>query len=118
MTHTEGEKKIKVIQKDFLVWVESHPVLSAMDPDSFNDIRHKVIRATFQAFRLGVVGLDERTVGLWNYFFGWLENHPEVRVLGSTLLHEIAERCFKSSLEAFRVGAMVAANRGDDNAVL
>jgi hypothetical protein len=118
MTHLEGEKKIKVLQKEFLSWVESHPSLRRLDPDSFNDIRHKVFRATFQAYRLGVVGLEEdHTTGLWSYFFGWLENHPSVRELSAEVLHEIAERCFRTTLDAFRVGAMVTSMR-ETNEVL
>lgn len=107
MTHSEGEKKIKTIQKEFLAWVEYHPELRALDPEVFNDVRHRVFRSTFFAFRLGVVGPDSARTGLYNHFFGWL---PEME-LDSDTNREVAEKCFVTALESFWVGALVGHER-------
>lgn len=59
MTHSEGINKVKVLQKAFLCWVEEHGDLQGLDAASFNELRRRLFRSTFDAFRLGVVGLDK-----------------------------------------------------------
>jgi hypothetical protein len=109
MTQQEGEKKVKALQKEFLIWIEEHPALSLLDPDDFDRLRRSVFRGTFQAFRLGIVGLDAaENNNIRKYFFHWLDDtglyleeyHPDVTT-----------HCFLTSLEAFRVGAVVSATK-------
>lgn len=111
MDQATAEKKIRGLQKEFLTSVENHPILFQMDPDSFNDLRKRVFRGTFEAYRLGVIGLDKSTVSLWTYFFGWLDNHQVIESLDPETRAEITEMCFRTALEAYRVGAMVAVER-------
>lgn len=108
MTQEEGEIRVKGLQKEFLSWVEGHKALSAIPDTEFNDIRRKAFASTFEAFRLGVVGLGEpEPQDLWRKFFGWagLPN------LSSEVEIEIQAKCFRTSLEAFRIGAMVARSK-------
>lgn len=109
MRQIDGERRVKALQRDFLAWVEDHPALQKLDPETYNDIRHKAFRSTFFAFRLGVVGLDNPPEGLYKHFFGWLGTHPEVKDLSPELLLAIAERCFVTSLRAFWIGVRVSA---------
>jgi hypothetical protein len=106
MTQQEGEKKIKALQKEFLMWLEDHPALSSIAADDFDTLRRSVFRGTFQAFRLGIVGLED-SISLRKYFFHWLETTP----LGPSTENHISLECFRVSLEAFRVGALVAGAR-------
>ena len=110
MTQAEGERTIKKLQKEFLVSLEEHPFTRNMDADSFDRLRRSVFRGTFQAFRLGIVGI-EPDVSLRKYFFLWLETTP----LGPSLESNLAMECFRVSLEAFRVGALVAGARSKDD---
>jgi hypothetical protein len=111
MTHTEAERAVKLLQKEFLLWVEEHPVLATLDADTFEEVRHRVFRSTFYSFRLGVVGLDKVKPGLWRHFFGWLDSHPAMLTLDLDTVNLIADRCFTTALEAFRVGALVASTK-------
>ena len=104
-----AERKVKSLQKEFLSWVEHHPVFYALDPDEFNELRRDVFRGTFEAYRLGVVGLDRRHTSLCAYFFGWLDT-VTVR-LEPRAQREISAECFRVALEAYRVGAMLAVAR-------
>lgn len=104
MTHNEGELRVKGLQKEFLSWVETHEYLSRLDPDRFNRIRHQAFSATFEAFRLGRVGIrTPNPHSLWKKFFAWAMVSglpPEVEI-------QVQAKCFETTLEAFRVGAMV-----------
>lgn len=110
LTQTEGERKIKLLQKEFLIWLEDHPFTQKMDADSFDRLRRSVFRGTFQAFRLGIIGIEDSDLQLRKYFFTWLETTP----IGPTTEAHLAMECFKVSLEAFRVGALVAGARSKD----
>jgi len=107
MTHTEGETRIKALQKNFLCWVETHPELSQLAPEKFNRIRRRAFRATFDAFKLGRIGLlpDEQNGDevVWDKFFDW----SQVDDMAGDTLHEIRTKGFSVTLEAFRVGALV-----------
>lgn len=104
MTHTEGEHRIKSLQKRFLGWVEDHEYLHALPPAEFNRIRRKAFSSTFEAFRLGRVGLGVTTqTSLWVKFFGW----ASIAGLPHEVEFELQAMCFLVSLEAFRVGALV-----------
>lgn len=103
MTQVEGERTIKKLQKEFLVWLEDHPALRSMGANDFDSLRRSVFRGTFQAFRLGIIGIED-SASLRKYFFTWLETTP----LGPTTEVHLSMECFKVSLEAFRVGALVA----------
>jgi hypothetical protein len=109
MTQHEGELHVRTIQKAYLCWVESHPGLRAMGPVAFNTIRRACIRSTFEAFRLGVVGLGEArpsAAALWRHFFGWFDA-PEFRALPPETQVEVQGRCFAAALSSFRIGARV-----------
>lgn len=105
MDHETGEARVKGLQKEFLSWVEDHYYLSALEPARFNKIRHRAFSSTFEAFRLGRVGLRSADSGiaLWRKFFGW----ATVAGLPKDVELEVQAKCFTTSLEAFRVGAMV-----------
>lgn len=120
MTHREGEQKVKAMQKAFLCWIEAHPDLVVLPPTVFNDLRRKLFRSTFDAFRLGVVGLNgEAREGeaLWQHFFGWFENNPDIVALDPEVVRELTEECFRTTLEAFRLGAIVSVLRETSRAV-
>jgi hypothetical protein len=104
MTQAEGEARIKVLQREYLTWVEDNPLFLELPPLVFNDIRKRVFRATFEAFRLGKVGLSQEQNGLWGKFFGWA---PLLNVNEEAQL-EIQSKCFLVTLEAFRIGALTA----------
>lgn len=112
MTHQEGEVRIKSLQKEFLSWVETHNHLGLLDHHRFNNMRRSAFSSTFEAFRMGRVGVrGVRPIDLWNKFFGWAQLHglpPEVEL-------EVQAKCFLITLEAFRVGAMVTG--GDEHAI-
>jgi len=105
MTHEEGVARIKSLQKEFLLWVEEHEYLSRLDSARFNRLRKSAFSSTFEAFRLGRVGLKEEQdpLMLWRKFFGW----ATVVGLPGNVETDIQAKCFKTSLDAFRVGAMV-----------
>lgn len=111
MTQKEGEQRIRSLQKQFLSWVETHPQLRTLEPEVFNEVRHRVFRSTFFAYRLGVVGVDAPPPGLYKHFFGWLDSYPEIHLLGAEATLEVAEQCFVTSLRAFWVGVVVNAYR-------
>ena len=104
MKHSEGEARIKSLQKGFLSWVEEHEYLKRLDPGRFNNLRRAAFSSTFEAFRLGRIGIsDPEPAQLWRKFFGW----ATVAGLPSDIEVEVQAMCFRTSLEAFRVGAMV-----------
>jgi hypothetical protein len=89
------------------MWLEDYPALRNIAADDFDTLRRSVFRGTFQAFRLGIVGVEDSS-NLRKYFFHWLEHTP---YLGPSHESHLALECFKVSLEAFRVGALVAGAR-------
>lgn len=107
MRQEQAEKQVRALQKEFLMWVENHPVFHKMEPDDFNDLRKRVFRGTFAAFGLGVRGLGSKPPGLYSYFFGWLENHGVMQVLDANSRNEVTEMCFLAALEAYRLGSKV-----------
>jgi hypothetical protein len=110
MTHKEGERRVKSLQKEFLGWIETEQCLFPMESAEFNAIRRRVIRTTFDAFRFGVVGLGTLNEEiLWRYFFVWVE----LKGLPQDAVLEVMQKCFMITLEAFRVGAVVSACRGN-----
>lgn len=114
MLQREGEARVRALQKEFLCWVESQPYLYTLSPEDFNAIRKKAFRATFDAFRLGKVGLREgdnveQGVALWLKFVDWGVDSPELTTMAR--LH-LEARCFWTALNAFRAGAMVAGYEG------
>ncbi len=104
MTHVEGETRVKALQKGFLCWVEECPDLADLEPLQFNRIRRSAFRATFDAFRMGRVGLSGDDLGLWSAFFDWAMV-PEVT---DDFQIQLFARCFSVTLEAFRIGAVVS----------
>lgn len=111
MTHQEGESRIKGLQKQFLTWVETHEYLKQLTPDLLNKIRRNAFSFTFEAFRLGRVGVSSnKDSAIWNKFFGW----ASVVGLPQNVELELQMKCFEVSLEAFRVGALVT---GAENAI-
>lgn len=107
LTQKDGERKIRTLQKEFLCWVEEHPVLSLLPASEFHNLRTQLFRATFDVFRLGVVGVqaDTDAVDLYMRFLGWID---EVVFLPGETAREVRGKCFKVALEAFRIGAMVS----------
>lgn len=104
MTHQEGEARIKSLQKEFLSWVEEHPHLGLLDHDRFNQVRRQAFTSTFEAFKMGRVGIKvSPPAALWYKFFAW----AQVQGLPRDVEFEVQAKCFIISLEAFRVGAMV-----------
>jgi hypothetical protein len=111
MTQAEGERTIKKLQKEFLVWAEEHPTLRNLPADDFDGLRRSVFRGTFQAFRLGIIGLDDAS-NLRQHFFQWFDGvSPHLEFYAQT---NLAMECFRISLEAFRVGALVAGARSNE----
>ncbi len=115
MTHDDGVARVKSLQKEFLHWVEEHPYLSALDHDRHNRLRRSAFKSTFEAFRLGRVGIrdEAEAMPLWSKFFGW----AAVIGLPDNVELEIQAMCFRVSLEVFRVGAMVTAAKGVTNGI-
>lgn len=107
MLHEQAEKRVKALQKEFLMQVENHPVFEQMEPDDFNDLRKRVFRGTFAAFRLGIVGLGNKPTGLYSSFFGWLENHRVLDMLDPNARNEVVEMCFQCALQAYSLGSKV-----------
>lgn len=110
--HELAEKKVKGLQKEFLVKIEQHPVFQQMEPREFNDLRKRVFRGTFEAYRLGVVGIESTTGhgDLYTRLFGWLKG-TQTEYMNNQIQHEIAHLVFRTALEAYRIGAMVAFER-------
>lgn len=108
MTEDQAIRKVKGLQKEFFAWVETHPIFEQLDPYHFNDLRKRVFRGTFAAYRLGVVGLTNKPSYLYSYFFGWLEEVMALNTVSPDVRTEVTERCFLTALEAYRYGAMVA----------
>lgn len=109
-----AERRVKAVQKGFLLGIEEHPVFHHLEPEQFNLLRRRVFRATFDAYRLGVVGVDG-AANLYDTFFRWL---PEIEgYLTSALAIDLRHLCFRTTLAAFRLGAMVAdARDGEEGA--
>lgn len=102
MNQVEGERHVKYLQKEFLCWVENHPKFSHLPSNTFNNVRRRVFRSTFDAFRLGVLGTDAYSgLQLWSHFFDWdgLEVEPDVK-------SELVAESFRVLLLAFRAGVM------------
>jgi hypothetical protein len=111
--HT-AERRIKALQKEFLAWVEAHPILHRLPPTEFNDLRRQVFRGTFEAYRLGVVGNTASAGRVAEYFLGWL--HMEaVEELAVECRSEVTERCFLTALEAYRIGVMVTLSKRSED---
>ena len=115
MRQETAERRIKALQKQFLVSVEEHPIFHQLDTEAFNDLRKRVFRGTFEAYRLGVVGLGNERASLFNHFFGWLDR--DAAALSSDVRREVGEMCFRAALESYRIGAMVAAEKSMDPAM-
>lgn len=111
MRHEAAERKIKALQKQFFTEIENHPVLFQMEPNDFNAMRKRVFRGTFEAYRLGVVGLERGPESLWE-FFAWLGDNAAIRALPPEMHLQVNHLCLCVALEAFRIGALVAAERG------
>lgn len=117
MEHARGERRVKGLQKEFLTWIEEHPALRSTDPAAFNSFRKRVFRTTFDAFRLGVLGTGASVQHLWTHLFGWLENQQVIRQVDSETAIEITDRYLRTTLEAYRAGALVAAGRRSEHEV-
>lgn len=111
MRHELAEKKIRALQKGFLTRIEQHAAFHILPPDLFNLIRKRVFRGTFEAYRLGIVGFvpTESPPNLYAYFFGWTDD--AAAHLPPLMHKQIVDMCFGTALEAYRIGAMVAASR-------
>jgi hypothetical protein len=106
-----AERRIKGLQKEFLNRIEEHEVYQYLKPQEFNDLRKRVFRGTFEAYRLGIIGIDN-VAGpneLTKYFFNWLDD--STFLLPHDMQTEVSEMCWRAALEAFRIGAMAAAER-------
>lgn len=113
MLQSDGEARVRALQKEFLCWIESQPELFALEPSEFNDIRKKAFRATFNAFRMGRIGLRDgddidKSIELWLSFVNWGFSQR----LSTTAKLALEARCFWTALNAFRAGAMVAGYEG------
>lgn len=106
----QGERRVKAMQREMLCWVEEHEAYGSLEPDTLNAVRHRIIRSTFDAYRLGIVGLpagaDARS-HLWVRFAGWVGQITGLSILPAELLAELMGRCFAVVLTAFRTGALV-----------
>lgn len=113
MRHEEAERRIRALQKSVLLRFEEHPVFEHMTAADFNNLRKRVFRGTFAAYRLGVIGLVNEPAPLWTYFFGWIESLPTAQTLPADVRLDATEICFRTALEAYRLGAMVAVDRDE-----
>lgn len=114
MLAQEGERRVKGIQKEFLARIEQHPIFGVLDAVAFNSLRKRVFRGTFAAYRLGVVGLDHTHTNLYSLFFGWLEEATVGNPVELSILHDATEMCFRTALESYRIGSMVAAHTEEE----
>lgn len=117
MEHARAERRVKGLQKEFLTWIEEHPALRSTDPALFNALRKRVFRATFDAFRLGVLGTDSSRESLWSRFFGWMAVTPVITEADYQTVTEFIDRYLRTTLEAYRLGALVAAGRTREHEV-
>jgi hypothetical protein len=113
MQQEVAEKKIRALQKEFLTKIETHPAFLVIPPDDFNKLRKRVFRGTFSAYRMGVVGVERNDEFLVPFFIGWLSGLDTK--LEPAMHMEISEMCFRTSIAAFRIGAMVASGKETDN---
>jgi hypothetical protein len=107
-------RRVKGLQKELLAKIEAHPVLTHMDHDAFHDLRKRVFRGTFAAYKLGVIGLDtvardDHSISLSEYFFCWLTYSDAMRDVPTRVRIEVTELCLYAALDAYRLGAFVAA---------
>lgn len=109
-----GEVRVKGLQRSFLSWVEGHPVLGTLNPTEFNALRKKVFRATFDHYRLGVVGVEGAgsPEEVHHSFVGWLDD-TAVTTLPSAIQAEVRSHCFLVALKAFHIGSQVRAGDPD-----
>jgi hypothetical protein len=109
-----AERRIKGLQKEFLAWAEAHPILYELPPTDFNNLRKRVFRGTFEAYRLGVIGPTPNAPRLSEYFLGWLDAQT-LPHLSSASLTEVTDKCFATALEAFRIGVMVSLSKKSED---
>jgi hypothetical protein len=109
-----AERKIKALQKEFLAWVEAHPILHELPPEEFNDLRRRVFRGTFEAYRLGVIGTTGQADSLSDFFMGWLGSEA-VGNLAADHRIDVSNKCFSTALEAYRIGVMVALSKKSED---
>jgi hypothetical protein len=111
VTREQGERRVKAMQREMLCWVEEHEVYGRLDPETLNMVRHRIIRSTFDAYRLGIVGLpagEDAGSRHWVRFAGWVGQVAGLSILPAERSAELMGRCFAVSLTAFRIGALVA----------
>jgi len=114
MQQNVAERRIKSLQKAILLQIEEHPVFHALEPRAFNDLRRRVFRGTFDAYRLGVVGIAAaRADQLSAFFLGWFGDDADLDPLSHQHRVEVTTMCLRAALEAFRLGAMVAVERDE-----
>jgi hypothetical protein len=113
MTQQEAERRVKALQKGLLLAIERIPELRDGDPELFNDVRRRIFRSTFLAFRLGVVGLETAPKQTFMTFFGWVAEHPAFTSTFNVRT-QLAEQIFLAALEAFRAGALVSQARQEE----
>jgi hypothetical protein len=101
-----AEKRIRQLQKEFLSKLEAHPAFFVMPPEDFNKLRKRVFKGTFSSYRMGILGTERSDEFLVPIFIGWLAGLDTK--LEPTMHMEISEMCFRASIAAFRIGAMVA----------
>lgn len=98
------ETEIKRLQKALLGWIEEHPDLLPLHPERYNGIRKRVFRSTWDAYRMGVLGIPERGP-LWEGLFGWIDGALLTEGLPPETRIEIRERALRSVLISLWLGA-------------
>jgi hypothetical protein len=114
MRAADAEKSVKSLQKQLLLRLEDHAAYEALEPDDFNALRRRVFRQTFKAYHLGIVGLPPfESFDTLTAFVGWLSDVPGVDAITGYDRLVLSEMCLRAALDAFRLGALVAAERAE-----
>lgn len=109
MIHREAEARVKALQKEFLLWLEEN--IENVNAPDFEQLRRKIFRGSFNAFRLGVVGLAPRLEHADYPYTGYLTLFVGGGIFIPKLHPELPERYFRMALEAFRLGTLVGAHK-------
>lgn len=104
LTREIAVRRVKSIQKALLLSLEQSPEFQYMEPHAFNSLRKHIFKATFAAYRLGILGVEPVTDKQLACFF--------VPVTDLGIRPEDTPRvirmAFASALAAFRLGSLVS----------